>query len=69
MGATDEMGSAAVEKSYQVKHVHATVLNQLGIDQNRLTCFQSGLGQRLDGAKQIRRSDSLGRQSFTIGAR
>ncbi len=51
VGATDELGSAAVDKPYHVKHLHATVLNQLGIDPNRLTYFQSGLDQKLVGVE------------------
>jgi hypothetical protein len=57
VGATDELGAAAVDKPYHVKHLHATVLNQLGIDPNRLTYFQSGLDQKLvgvEGAEPIR---------------
>ena len=33
-GMTDELGSTAVEKPLHVKHLHATVLNQLGMDPN-----------------------------------
>ncbi len=57
VGATDELGSASVEKPYHVKHLHATILNQLGLDPNRLTYFQSGLDQKLvgvEGAEPIR---------------
>jgi Protein of unknown function (DUF1501) len=57
VGATDELGSAASEKPYHVKHLHATILHQLGIDANRLTYFQSGLDQKLvgvEGAEPIR---------------
>jgi hypothetical protein len=57
VGTTDELGSAAVEKPYHVKHLHATVLNQLGLDPDRLTYFYSGLDQKLvgvEGAEPIR---------------
>jgi len=57
VGATDELGSAAVENAKHVKHLHATILHQLGIDANRLTYFQSGLDQKLvgvEGAEPIR---------------
>ena len=30
VGATDELGSAAVEKPFHVKHLHATILHQHG---------------------------------------
>jgi hypothetical protein len=57
VGQTDELGSAAVEKPFKVKHLHATVLNQLGINPNRLTYFYGGLDQKLvgvEGADPIR---------------
>jgi hypothetical protein len=49
VGATDELGSAAVDRPYHVRHLHATILHQLGIDPNRLTYFHSGLDQKLVG--------------------
>jgi hypothetical protein len=57
VGQTDELGSAAVEKPFKVKHLHATILNQLGINPNRLTYFYGGLDQKLvgvEGADPIR---------------
>jgi hypothetical protein len=57
VGTTDELGSAAVEKPYHVKHLHATILYQLGIDPDRLTYFYGGLDQKLvgvEGAEPIR---------------
>jgi hypothetical protein len=51
VGATDELGSAAVEKPFHVKHLHATVLHQLGIDPERLTYFYAGLDQKLVGVE------------------
>jgi len=33
VGKTDEIGSAAVERPFHVKHSHATILHQLGLDQ------------------------------------
>jgi uncharacterized protein (DUF1501 family) len=51
VGATDELGSAAVEKPFHVKHLHATILHQLGIDPNRLSYFYSGLDQKLVGVE------------------
>ena len=57
VGQTDELGSTAVENPFHVKHLHATVLNQLGLDPNHLTYFYSGLNQKLvgvEGAEPIR---------------
>ncbi|MFN4260764.1 MAG: DUF1501 domain-containing protein [Gemmataceae bacterium] len=57
VGATDELGSAAVERPFHVKHLHATILHQLGIDPDRLTYFYGGLDQKLvgvEGAEPIR---------------
>jgi hypothetical protein len=57
VGTTDELGSAAVEKPFHVKHLHATVLNQMGLDPDRLTYFYGGLDQKLvgvEGAEPIR---------------
>jgi hypothetical protein len=53
VGATDELGAAAVEKPFHVKNLHATVLHQLGIDPNRLSYFHSGLEQKLVGVEPI----------------
>ena len=57
VGQTDEIGSAAVEKPFHVKHLHATILHQLGIDPDKLTYFYAGLDQKLvgvEGAEPIR---------------
>jgi hypothetical protein len=57
VGATDELGSAAVEHPFHVKNLHATLLYQLGLDPDRLTYFYSGLDQKLvgvEGAEPIR---------------
>ncbi len=57
VGTTDELGSAAVEKPFHVKNLHATVLHQMGIDRDRLTYFYGGLDQKLvgvEGAEPIR---------------
>jgi hypothetical protein len=51
VGSTDELGSAAVDKPYHVKHLHATILHQMGIDPNRLTYFHAGLDQKLVGVE------------------
>lgn len=58
VGATDELGSRAVEDRLHVKNLHATILNQLGFDPNRLSYFYDGLDQRLvgvEGAEPIRK--------------
>ncbi|MBW3541022.1 MAG: DUF1501 domain-containing protein, partial [Planctomycetes bacterium] len=47
VGATDELGSAAVENPFHVRRLHATVLKQLGFDPNRLTYFYAGLDRKL----------------------
>jgi Protein of unknown function (DUF1501) len=57
VGETDELGSAAVEKPFHVKHLHATALALMGLDPDRLTYFYSGLDQKLvgvEGAQPIR---------------
>ena len=57
VGETDEIGSSAVTDRMHVKNLHATILNQLGVDPNRLSYFYGGLDQRLvgvEGAEPIR---------------
>jgi hypothetical protein len=57
VGATDELGSAAAEKPFHVKNLHATILHLLGLDPDRLTYFYGGLDQKLvgvEGAAPIR---------------
>jgi len=46
-GATDEFGYAAVEKKVSVPDLHATILNQLGLDHEELTYRHSGRDYRL----------------------
>lgn len=53
VGGTDELGSAAVEKPMHVKYLHATILQQLGLDPNRLSYFYSGLDQKLVGVEHV----------------
>ncbi len=53
-GATDELGAAAVENPLHVKHLHATVLHQMGLDPNRLAYFYGGLDQKLVGVEEVR---------------
>ena len=51
VGATDELGSAAVQDRFHVKNLHATVLTQLGLDPNRLSYFHGGLDEKLVGVE------------------
>lgn len=53
VGTTDELGAAAVDKPFHVKRLHATILNQLGLDPNRLAYFYSGLDQKLVGVEHV----------------
>jgi hypothetical protein len=50
-GSTDELGSRAVDHPLHVKHLHATILYQMGLDPNRLTYFYGGLDQKLVGVE------------------
>jgi len=52
-GATDELGAAAVEEPLHVKHLHATVLQQLGLNPNALSYFYGGLDQKLVGVEHV----------------
>ncbi len=54
VGTTDEIGSAAVEKPFHVKRLHATLLNRLGLDPNRLSYFYGGLDQKLVGVEEVK---------------
>ena len=51
VGTTDELSAQAVENPFKVKQLHATVLNQMGVDPNRLTYFYGGLDQKLVGVE------------------
>lgn len=53
VGATDELGSAAVEEPLHVKRLHATILHQLGINPNQLSYFFGGLDQKLVGVEHV----------------
>jgi hypothetical protein len=53
VGQTDELGSAAVERPFHVKHLHATILNQMGMDPNNLSYFHGGLDQKLVGVEHV----------------
>ena len=47
IGATDDLGFAAVENKVHVHDLHATILHALGIDHTLLTWFHSGRDYRL----------------------
>jgi len=51
IGKTDELGNNAVEDRFHVKHLHATILHQLGLNPNALTYFYGGLDQKLVGVE------------------
>jgi len=53
VGETDELGSAAVEKPFHVKNLHATILHQMGLDPNKLSYFYGGLDQKLVGVEEV----------------
>ncbi len=46
-GATDDFGFAAVEQKVHIHDLHATVLNQMGLDHTKLTYRHSGRDYRL----------------------
>jgi Protein of unknown function (DUF1501) len=51
VGETDELGSNAVTNRFHVKNLHATILNQMGLDPNKLSYFYNGLDQKLVGVE------------------
>jgi hypothetical protein len=51
VGKTDELGSAAVEDRLHVRNLHATILQQMGMDPNRLSYFYGGLDRKLVGVE------------------
>ncbi|MEC9004828.1 MAG: DUF1501 domain-containing protein [Planctomycetota bacterium] len=53
VGKTDELGSAAVENPFHVKHLHATILQQMGLNPNKLAYFYGGLNQKLVGVEHV----------------
>jgi hypothetical protein len=50
-GATDDLGYAAVDKIATVHDLHATMLNQLGIEADRFTVKFQGLDAKLTGVE------------------
>jgi hypothetical protein len=51
VGETDELGGTAVTDRCHVKNIHATILNQMGLDPNKLAYFYGGLDQKLVGVE------------------
>jgi hypothetical protein len=47
VGATDAIGLKAVENPYHFRDIHTTILNQIGLDQERLTYLHLGRHERL----------------------
>jgi len=53
VGETDELGGAAITDRFHVKNLHATVLERMGLDPNRLSYFYGGLDQKLVGVEPV----------------
>jgi hypothetical protein len=51
VGETDELGGTAISDRFHVKHLHATILRQMGLDPNHLNYFYNGLDQKLVGVE------------------
>lgn len=47
VGATDELGSSAVECVHPIRDVHVTLMHLLGLDDNKLTYFHAGRYKQL----------------------
>lgn len=54
LGATDDLGFAAVEDRVSVEDWHATILHLLGLDHERLFVERNGLRERLTGVTHPR---------------
>ena len=56
VGATDELGSSAVECVHPIRDLHVTLLHLLGLDDNKLTYFHAGRFKQLSqfGGEVIR---------------
>jgi hypothetical protein len=54
LGSTDDLGYAAFEKVTTVHDLHATMLQQLGIDHNAFTYKFQGLDAKLSGVEGAR---------------
>lgn len=58
-GKTDELGFGPVEHPTHVRNVHATLLNQMGLDHNQLSVRFQGLDVRLTGVEEAHVIDEL----------
>ena len=47
IGETDELGLRALDKRLHMRDFHATILNLLGLDQNRLWFLHNGRNEKL----------------------
>ena len=43
LGATDEFGFQAIENKVQLHDIHATILDLMGLDHERLSYFHQGV--------------------------
>ena len=59
LGATDELGFAAVEDRVSVEDWHATILHLLGLDHESLSVEKNGLQERLTGVTTPRVVDAI----------
>jgi hypothetical protein len=54
VGKTDNWSYNILENPVHIRDMNATILNQLGVDHNRLTFKYQGLDQRLTGVEPSR---------------
>jgi hypothetical protein len=47
VGATDELGSSAVECVHPIRDLHVTLLHLLGLNDNKLTYLHAGCDEQL----------------------
>lgn len=59
LGATDELGFAAVEDRVSVPDWHATILHLLGINHEKLFVQRSGLNEKLTGVQPAKIIDKI----------
>ena len=53
-GATDELGTVAVENPHHIRDLHATILHLMGLDHEKLTYFYGGLDRKFTGVQPAR---------------
>jgi len=58
-GETDELGNNAVTDRCHVKRLHATILDRMGLDPNKLAYFYGGLDQKLVGVEGAEPIDKI----------